>query len=397
MKQQIMDGVYWVGVTDWALTHFHGHELSTHRGSTYNSYLIVDEKIALIDTVWGPFAEEFLLKVKEVVDPARIDYIVVNHAETDHSGALPALAALAPQAEILVSPKGMDSVPGHYRHAGDLRLRPVKTGDSVSLGQRDLLFVEAPMLHWPDSMFTYLTGSNLLMPNDAFGQHYASAFRFNDEVDQEELYEEALKYYANILTPFSPLVLKKIDEVLALGLPVDMIAPSHGVIWRKDPLQIVTRYQEWARQEPKRKAVILYDTMWEATRKMAEAVGEGLAESGVDHRLFHMSLTDRNDAITAIFEAGAVIVGSPCLNGGILPTITPILEDLRGLKFKNKVGAAFSSYGWSGEGLKRIEDHMKGARIDIVAEGVAAKWQPDGEALERCRELGRTVAGALPA
>jgi flavorubredoxin len=253
------------------------------------------------------------------------------------------------------------------------------------------------MLHWPDSMFTYLTGSNLLMPNDAFGQHYASAFRFNDEVDQEELYEEALKYYANILTPFSPLVLKKIDEVLALGLPVDMIAPSHGVIWRKDPLQIVTRYQEWARQEPKRKAVILYDTMWEATRKMAEAVGEGLAESGVDHRLFHMSLTDRNDAITAIFEAGAVIVGSPCLNGGILPTITPILEDLRGLKFKNKVGAAFSSYGWSGEGLKRIEDHMKGARIDIVAEGVAAKWQPDGEALERCRELGRTVAGALPA
>jgi len=390
---EIKKNVFWVGVKDWALSHFHGHELSTHRGSTYNAFLINDKKIAVVDTVWDPFTDKFIENVRSLVEPSKIDYVVANHAETDHSGALGALMELAPKAEVVVSPRGMESVPGHFHR--NWKFRQVKTGDSIPLGETEMIFVEAPMLHWPDSMFTYLSGRDLLMPNDAFGQHYASAFPYNDQVDQKELFEECLKYYANILTPFSPMVLKKIDEVLALGLKVDMIAPSHGVIWRKDPLQIVKKYQEWARQEPERSAVILYDSMWNATRDMADAISEGLAEKGVSSKVFHMALTDRNDVITQIFRSRVVIVGSSCINGGVLPTITPILEDLRGLKFRNKTGAAFGSYGWSGENVARIETHLEEAKIPLAVGGLNLKWRPDAEGLEKCREMGREIAGKM--
>ena len=274
MVIEVTKGVYWVGVVDWAIKKFHGQELSTHRGSTYNAYLIVDEKTALVDTVWGPFQEQLIDNIREVVDPTKIDIVVANHAETDHSGSLPAVMRHSPNATVVVSQRGKESIEGHFHQPWDFKT--VKTGDKINIGRNDLVFVEAPMLHWPDSMFTYLTGKNVLMPNDAFGQHYATAFRFNDQVNEEELYEEAIKYYANILTPFSSLVLKKIDEVLSLNLAVDIIAPSHGVIWRKDPLQIVKKYQEWAAQQPEKSAVILYDTMWEGTRQMAEAIGQGL-------------------------------------------------------------------------------------------------------------------------
>lgn len=251
------------------------------------------------------------------------------------------------------------------------------------------------MLHWPDSMFSYLTGDNILMSNDAFGQHYAAASRFNDEVDQEELFEEALKYYANILTPFSSQVLRKIEEVLALNLPVNIIAPSHGIIWRKDPLQIVKQYQKWAAQVPEKTAVITYDTMWEGTRRMAEAIGEGLFSENVPYKNFLLPTSDRNDIITEIFKAKAVILGSPTFNGGILPTMTPILEDIRGLKFQNKIGAAFGCYGWSGESVKLIEEQLAKSKITKVADGVSAKWQPKAEDLAKCRELGVLVGRAI--
>ncbi|MBE0481690.1 MAG: MBL fold metallo-hydrolase [Dehalococcoidia bacterium] len=395
MAVELAKNVYGVGVVDWALRRFHGHELSTHRGSTYNSYLIVDEKTTLVDTVWGPFQEQLLRNIREIVDPAKIDIVVANHAETDHSGGLPAVMRQAKNATVVVSPRGKESIPGHYHQAWNFRA--VKTGEKINIGAHDLVFVEAPMLHWPDSMFTYLTGKNILMPNDAFGQHYATAFPFNDQVDQEELYEEALKYYANILAPFSPLVLKKIEEVLALNLKVDMIAPSHGVIWRKDPLQIVKKYQQWASQEPEKTAVILFDTMWEGTRQMADAIGLGLASENVPYRIFHMAVSDRNDVIAEIFRARAVVIGSPTFNQGILPGLSPVLEEIRGLKMKNKIGAAFGSYGWSGEAVKIIEEHLQRCNIPVVAEGVRAKWQPAVEDLDRCRELGRSVARAVKA
>ncbi len=392
MITEIKPNVYWVGVVDWALRHFHGHELTTHRGSTYNAYLIRDEKTVLVDTVWEPFSEELLDNIRQVVDPAKIDIIVANHSETDHSGSLPAILRCCPNATVVVSKNGADSIPGHYHQ--DWKFQVVKTGDRINIGANDLVFVEAPMLHWPDSMFTYLTGHNLLMPNDAFGQHYATAFRFNDEVNQAELMEEALKYYANILTPFSARVLKKIEEVLALGLPVDMIAPSHGIIWRKDPLQIVEKYQQWAKQESGPYAVILFDTMWNATRKLAEAIGEGLSDEGVDHKILHMSVTDRNDALVEVFKAKTVVVGSPTLNNGLLPTILPILVDLKGLKFQNKLGAAFASYGWSGEALKLIEDHFADCKIPLIREGIRCKWQPGEDDLKTARQYGREIGRA---
>ena len=393
MITELAKGVYWVGVVDWGIRHFHGLELSTHRGTTYNSYLIVDEKTVLVDTVWDPFRDQLMDNIRQVIDPAKIDIVVANHSEPDHAGSLPAVMNAAPNATLVVSKRGMDSIPGH--HHRDWKFQAVKTGDRIKIGASELVFIEAPMLHWPDSMFTYLAGRNILMPNDAFGQHYATAFRFNDQVNQEELYVEALKYYANILTPFSDLVAKKIDEVLAMNVPVDMIAPSHGVIWRKDPLQIVSTYKKWASQTPAKSAVVLYDTMWHATRKMAEAIGMGLAETGVDYKLFHMGLADRNDVLAEIFKAKAVVIGSPTLNHGLLPTITPIMEDLKGLRFKNKIGAAFGSYGWSGESVKQIEEHLSRCDIPLAAKGVLAKWQPTGEDLENCRKLGLAVAAAI--
>jgi len=393
MIAELAKGVYWVGVVDWALRTFHGHELSTHRGSSYNSYLIVDDKTVLVDTVWGPFQDQLIKNIREVVDPGEIEIVVANHAEVDHSGSLATIMREAPNATVVVSQRGRESIEGHFHQPWNFQA--VKTGDKINVGNHDLVFIEAPMLHWPDSMFTYLTGKNILMPNDAFGQHYATAFRFNDEVNQDELYEEAIKYYANILTPFSGLVLKKIDEVLALNLPVDVIAPSHGVIWRADPLQIVKKYQEWASQQPEESAVILYDTMWEGTRQMAEAIGDGLAAESVPYKVFHMAVSDMNDVVTEIFKTKAIIVGSPTFNQGLLPTMSPILEDLKGLRFQNKIGAAFGSYGWSGEAVKLIEEHFMRCKVQIVAEGVRAKWQPRSDDLAKCKELGQQVALAV--
>jgi len=392
MITELKKNIYWVGTVDWGIRHFHGYELSTHRGTTYNAYLIRDEKTVLVDTVWEPFSHQLLENIRQVVDPAKIDIVVANHAEVDHSGGLPAVMRHAPNATVVVSQRGADSVEGHFHQRWKFQV--VKTGEKISIGKNELVFVEAPMLHWPDSMFTYLTGHNLLLPNDAFGQHYATAYRFNDQVDQEELYEEALKYYANILTPFSDLVLKKIDEVLALGLAVDMIGPSHGVIWRKDPLQIVKKYQEWAAQRPQQRAVVIYDTMWDGTRKMAEAIGDGLTDAGVDHKILHAVVTDRNDLLVETFRSKTIIVGSPTLNNSVLPTIAPLFYDLKGLKFKNKLGAAFGSYGWSGEGVKVIEEAFAQAKIPIVRSGIKCKWQPRAEDLEACRTFGREVGEA---
>ena len=390
MAVELKEGVYWVGFVDWNIKKFHGHEYSTHRGTTYNAYLIIDEKIALVDTVWGPYSHEMIKNIEKITDIKKIDYVIANHAEVDHSGGLPELMKLIPDATVVVSEKGRESIPKHYHE--DWNFKIVKTGDSINIGKNSLVFVAAPMLHWPDSMFTYLTGKNILMPNDAFGMHYASSSRFNDEADEIEVYQEAIKFYANILTPFSDLVIRKIDEFKKLNIPVDIIAPSHGIIWRKDPLQIVNKYYEWAQGKNDGSAVIIYDTMWKATEKMGQAIADGLEKEGMKYKFFNMAVCDRNDVLTEIFKTKGIIIGSPTLNNGLLPTIMPILEDLKGLKFKNKVGAAFGSYGWSGENIRLIEENLEKAKIKILQEGIKFKWQPSNEELEKCVEFGRAFA-----
>ncbi|MGE4284577.1 MAG: anaerobic nitric oxide reductase flavorubredoxin, partial [Clostridia bacterium] len=348
MAHKISEKVTWVGKVDWELTRFHGNEYSTHRGSSYNSYLIKDEKIVLIDTVWQPFDKEFVENLKKEIDLDKIDYIIANHAEIDHSGALQELMREIPNTPIYCTKNGVKSLKGHYHE--DWNFVEVRTGDSLDIGKSKLIFIEARMLHWPDSMFTYMTGENILFSNDAFGQHYASELLYNDCVDNAELYQEAIKYYANILTPFSMFVTKKIEEVLSFNLPVDMICPSHGVIWRENPLQIVNKYLEWANQYQENQITLIYDTMWDGTRRMAEAIAEGIraADDQIVVKMYNISKSDKNDIVTEVFKSKAFLLGSPAINKGILFSAAGIVEMIKGLGFKNKKAAGFGCYGWSG-------------------------------------------------
>ncbi|MDN5277303.1 MAG: anaerobic nitric oxide reductase flavorubredoxin [Clostridiales bacterium] len=395
MSRKITEKVTWVGKIDWELKRFHGNELSTHRGSSYNSYLIRDKKTVLIDTVWKPFAGEFVRNLKKEIDLNEIDYIVVNHGEIDHSGALVELMREIPDTPIYCTANAVKSLKGHYHH--DWNFVEVKTGDTLDIGESKLIFIEARMLHWPDSMFTYMTGENILFSNDAFGQHYASEQLFNDQVKQDELYYEAMKYYANILTPFSGFVTKKIKEVMDMGLPIDIICTSHGIIWRDNPLQIVNKYLEWADNYQENQITIIYDTMWNGTRRMAEAIAEGIRSSddAVVVKLYNASKYDKNDIITEVFKSKAVLVGSPTINRGISFSISGILEIIKGLGFKNKKAAAFGAYGWSGEGVKIITEELKDAGFEVVDEGIRALWNPDEQALQQCREFGQRFVRSL--
>lgn len=397
MSFEINKNVKWVGKIDWELKKFHGDELSTHRGSSYNSYLVRDEKIALIDTVWTPFAKEFVTNLKKEIDLNAIDYIIANHGEPDHSGSLPELMKEIPNTPIYCTANAIKSLKGQYHQ--DWNFIPVKTGDKLSLGSKEFIFIEARMLHWPDTMFTYLTGDNILFSNDGFGQHLASEHMFNDLVDQAELYQEALKYYANILTPFSKMVENKINEILSFNLPVDMICPSHGLIWRDNPLQIVHKYMEWAKAYQENQITIIYDTMWNSTRQMAEKIAAGirLSDTDVTVKLFNSNSThtDKNDIITEVFKSKAILVGSPTINKGALFSVAGILEMIKGLAFKNKKGAAFGSYGWSGEGNKLISTELEHGGFGLLNEGLKVTWNPDDESLIKCQEFGQSIGEAL--
>lgn len=397
MSFEVNKSVTWVGKIDWELKKFHGDEYSTHRGSSYNSFLVRDEKIALIDTVWTPFAKEFVANLKKEIDLNSIDYIIANHGEPDHSGALPELMKEIPDTPIYCTANAIKSLKGQYHQ--DWNFVPVKTGEKLSLGSKEFIFVEARMLHWPDTMFTYMTGDNILFSNDGFGQHYASEHMFNDLVDQAELYQEALKYYANILTPFSKMVENKINEILGFNLPVNMICPSHGILWRDNPLQIVSKYMEWAKDYQENQITIIYDTMWNSTRQMAEKIAAGikLSDKDITIKLFNSNSThtDKNDIISEVFKSKAIVVGSPTINKGILFSVAGILEMIKGLGFKNKKGTAFGSYGWSGENTKLISSELSKAGFELLNEGLRVTWNPDNDAEASCLELGRSIGEAL--
>jgi len=389
MSFKINAGLTWVGKIDWELRKFHGEEYSTHKGSTYNSYLIQDEKTILMDTVWMPFAQEFVKNLQKEIDVTRIDAIVMNHGEIDHSGALPELMKLIPDTPIYCTANGVKSLRGQYHQ--DWNFKVVKTGDKINLGSKELIFIEAPMLHWPDTMFCYLTGDNILFSNDAFGQHYASEWMYNDLVDQCELFQECIKYYANILTPLSKMVDRKIKEVVGLGLPVDMICPSHGIIWRDNPLQIVTKYTEWAADYQENQITIIYDTMWNGTRRMAEEIAQGikLSDEKVTVKLLNSAKTDKNDIVTEVFKSKAILLGSPTVYKGVLSSVAGLMEEIKGLAFKNKKAAAFGTYGWSGEGVKVLLAMLKESGFTIVNDGLLELWNPNEQGIEKCREFGK--------
>ena len=396
MAKQITQKVSWVGKVDWELTHFHGDELSTHRGSSYNSYLVRDEKTALIDTVWQPYDREFVARLKQEIDLSKIDYIVMNHNEVDHSGALPELLREIPGTPIYCTKKGEAIIRGHYHE--DWNFVNVKTGDTLSLGEHTLTFIEATMLHWPDTMFTYFDGDGgILFSNDGFGQHFATESLYNDAVCKAEVMYEAEKYYANILNPFSPMVMKKVQQILAMNLPLQLICPSHGVIWKDNPSQIVEKYLAWANAYQENQVTIAYDTMWQSTRKMAQAIADGIRDVAPETTVIIKNIAhdDKNDILTEFFRSKAVLVGSPTINNGISFAVAGLLEMAAGLKFKKKKGAAFGSYGWSGGSVKQISAKLQEAGFELVNDGISKLWVPDSAALDDCREYGRQFARSL--
>jgi flavorubredoxin len=392
-KVSLAEGIKWVGVVDWNLRDFHGYV--TRRGATYNAYLIQDEKIALVDTVKHTFSNELLRNICEIVDPAKIDYIIINHLEKDHSSSLPIIAKYAKNATIIASPRGKDAIIEHY--GPDFCIETVKTGDELKLGKRTLRFVEAPMVHWPDSMFTYVVEDKILMPNDAFGQHFATSERFDDQVDDHVLMEEAKKYYANILMPLAPIITRKLEEVTKMGIPIDMIAPSHGLIWRSDPTKIVKAYLDWSAGTTVNKVVIVYDTMWGSTEMMARAITEGAASQGVDVELMKLRAADTTDIITEILDAKAVIVGSPTLHNGMFPTLGGFLTHITGLKPKGKLWGFFGSYGWGGGAVNNMIEMAKKAGFDVYEPSIQVKFVPDQEDLKKCFEFGQQIAAKIKA
>ncbi|NLK00030.1 MAG: anaerobic nitric oxide reductase flavorubredoxin [Clostridia bacterium] len=393
MKKQVKNNVHWVGKVDWELQSFHGEELSTHRGSSYNSYLIQEEKNVLIDTVWLPFAEEFVDNLAGKIDLQEIDFIIANHGEVDHSGALPALMRRIPDKPIYCSANAVKSLKGQYHEDWDFRV--VRTGDKIDIGNgKEIIFIEMPMLHWPDSMAAYLTGDNILFSNDAFGQHLASENLFNDLVDQDELYYEAMKYYANILNPFNPLLRRKLDEIAALDLPIDIIATSHGVSWRDNPMQIVEKYAEWAGDYQENQITIIYDTMWNGTKRLAEKIAEGvkLGDEEVTVKLCNIAKGDKNDIATEVFRSKAVVMGSPTVSNSILQSVAGFVHLVKGLKFKGKKAAAFGCYGWSGEAVKILNGLMEDAGFEVVNEGYRNQWNPDIDAKRAAVDFGKELA-----
>ncbi|MDM8526074.1 flavodoxin domain-containing protein [Desulfococcaceae bacterium HSG8] len=389
---EIAKEIYDVGVNDWNIRDFHGY--STHMGTSYNAFLIIDEKITLIDTVKKDFADQLIDNISQVVDPKKIDYVISNHTEMDHSGSLArVMHRIGEDKPLFCSKMGEKNLSRHFHKKWNYR--PVKSGEELNIGSRTLTFLETRMLHWPDSMFTYLKEDKILFSSDAFGQHYAGHEKFDDVIG-DAIMPHARKYFANILLLYAPLILKLVEKVTELGLEFNMICPDHGILWRKDPAKIIGAYVEWSKQEnTEKKAVIVYDTMWHSTERMAEAIVSGLSEEGINVRPMKLREWHRSDIMTEVMDAKAVIVGSPTLNNGLFPTVSDFLTYMKGLKPQNKIGTAFGSYGWSGESAKLIHKELEAMKFEMPDQGLRLQYVPDKEGLEQCAELGRKIGKAI--
>jgi flavorubredoxin len=383
---QIAEGVFDVGVNDWNIQDFHGY--STPLGTSYNAFLIVDEKVALVDTVKSEFADQLIRNISKIIDPRKIDYMISNHTEMDHSGSLArVMHRIGEEKPVYCSKMGHKNLSLHF--ANRLNYQPVTDGQELSLGKRTLTFLETRMLHWPDSMFTYLKEDQILLSSDAFGQHYAG-FEKYDDVIGDAIMPHAKKYFANILLPYAPLILKLVEKVTQMGLQIRMICPDHGVLWRTDPGKIIEAYVRWSKQIPKRKAVVVYDSMWHSTEKMADAIAAGLNAEGIAVRPMYLRKWHRSDVLTEVMDAKAVLVGSPTLNNGLFPTVSDFLTYMKGLKPKNKIGAAFGSHGWSGEATKIITKELEGMQFEMV-DPLQHQYVPDSNNLDACYAFGRDI------
>lgn len=391
-RNQLANGIYWVGAVDWDVRDFHGY--STYKGTSYNAFLIIDEKITLVDTVKRSHMNQLIYNISQIIDPEKIDYLIVNHVELDHSGCIPEMIDLIKPEKIICSPMGEKALIAHF-HEDDWPFEVVKSGEEISLGVRTMQFIETRMLHWPDSMFSYLKEDGILFSSDAFGQHLASTERFDDEMELGEIMKESAKYYANILNLFSPLIQKLLKSVAEMDLDLKMIAPDHGVIWRKNQHKIIEAYDSWSKAESAKKALVIYDSMWHSTEKMAQAIANGLEAEGIPAELVNMKVHHRSDVMTKVLGARAVILGSSTLNNGILPRMGGFLMYMKGLKPVNKLGAAFGSFGWSGEAVGILNSMMEEMKIELIGEGLRLKYIPTDENIQECTEYGRSLGKAI--
>jgi len=386
----LKDDIFWVGAIDWELRDFHGYV--TQRGSTYNAYLILDEKKVLVDTVKDYLFDRMLSRIENIIDPADIDYIVSNHVEMDHSGSIPAILKYCPNARIITSKMGEKGLRKHYGE--DLDLVQVDSEETLDIGKRTLTFVHTPMVHWPDNMVTYLNEDKILMSNDAFGQHIASPERFDDQLEWGILREEAAKYYANIVLPYSPQVQKALEALS--GLDIDIIAPSHGIIWRKNVERIIGEYRKWADAEtPADSVLIIYDTMWGSTEKIAYTLLEAIEEEGKSVTIRNLNESHISDIMTDLLESRFVLIGSPTLNNGILPMVGKFLTYLKGLRPAGRIGMAFGSYGWGGQAPGEVEDIMKDLNWEIPVDKVRINYIPGEQDLKKVREAGRKLVNSI--
>ncbi|MBM3322785.1 FprA family A-type flavoprotein [candidate division WOR-3 bacterium] len=388
---RVSEHVFWVGAIDWSVRDFHGY--STPRGTTYNAFLVMGEQPVLVDTVKAPFVAEMMARIGSVTDPANIKVIISHHSEMDHSGALPEVVATVKPEKVYASVMGVKNL--HDQHLDPVHVAAVKDGETLKLGGLTFTFLETRMLHWPDSMVSYLHEDELVFSQDGFGMHLASSARFADECDLSMMEYEAKKYFANILLPYAPLVTKLLERIKGLGINIKTIAPDHGPVWRRNPAMMLNWWAEWAKQRPENRAVIVYDTMWQSTALMARAIADGLASGGTRVSVVPMQGSSRAELATELLGAGALLVGSPTINNGLFPSLADSLTYVRGLKPKNLIGAAFGSYGWSGEGPGQAEDYLKSMGVELVAPALKQKFVPDDAALARCRELGSLVSTRL--
>ena len=386
-KVELKKGIHWVGAIDWNIRDFHGY--STPFGTTYNAYLILDEKNVLVDTVKAPFCLEMLGRISEIIDPSKIDVVISNHVEMDHSGSLAQIVERIGKPIVITSERGQKGLTKHYKRS--FNFKTVKSGETFSIGHRTLTFVEAPMLHWPDSMFTYIKEDQLLLPNDAFGQHFASCQRFEDEMG-DGVMKHAAKYYANILWPLAPLILRKVDEVVKMGIPIDMIAPSHGLIWRKNPNRIIEAYVNWSQGKTSNKILVIYDTMWGSTEAIAKSILKGLVEEGAEAKLLHLRSNHRSDIVEEMLEAKGILLGSPTLNNGMFPTMGDCLTYVKGLRPKGKLFGLFGSHGWGGGAIKEMRKVLVEEKFEIWEKELPVQFVPDQEELKSAIQFGREFA-----
>jgi len=390
---EVKPDIYWVGAIDWAVRDFHGY--ITPSGTTYNNYLIMDDDITLIDTVKHDFAEVCITNIKNITDPLKIKNVVINHIENDHMSALDRIMELAPDATIYISERGKKGL-DRFFDTSRWDIRVVKTGDTLKTGKYTLQFIETPMLHWPDSMMTYVREARLLISQDAFGQHYASTARFDDEfinaASEAELEDAVIDYYANILMPFGKLIKAKIRQIQSLGIEIDAIAPDHGIIWRKDPEKVIKMYLDMAEGRTPLRVCIIFDTMWHSTEMMSQPIMQGIKDEGVECKVIKLRATPMSVAIKEFWKSRGVLVGSPTLNNEVFPSVAEFITHLKGLRPTNRIAGAFGSYGWGGGAVKWLYNEFRAMKLETFEPGIEVVYRPSSEEMARCYEFGREFA-----